>query len=45
MDNLEIEFNDMSLVLLNIIDNVIEFLFIIKKEKKYIRLYVYEDEF
>ena len=37
MDNLEIEPNDMSSVLLNIIDNAIESLSTIKKEKKYIR--------
>lgn len=45
MDNLEIEPNDMSSVLLNIIDNAIESLSAIKKEKKYIRLHAYEDEF
>ncbi|EQE23067.1 histidine kinase-, DNA gyrase B-, and HSP90-like ATPase family protein [Clostridioides difficile Y312] len=45
MDNLEIEPNDMSSVLLNIIDNAIESLSTIKKEKKYIRLHAYEDEF
>lgn len=45
MDNLEIEPNDMSSVLLNIIDNAIESLSDIKKEKKYIRLHAYEDEF
>lgn len=45
MDNLEIEPNDMSSVLLNIIDNAIESLSTIKKEKKYIRVHAYEDEF
>ncbi|HHP4601549.1 TPA: sensor histidine kinase, partial [Clostridioides difficile] len=45
MDNLEIEPNDMSSVLLNIIDNAIESLSAIQKEKKYIRLHAYEDEF
>lgn len=45
MDNLEIEPNDMSSVLLNIIDNAIESLSTIKKEQKYIRLHAYEDEF
>ncbi|UWD48833.1 GHKL domain-containing protein [Clostridioides difficile] len=45
MDNLDIEPNDMSSVLLNIIDNAIESLSVIKKEKKYIRLHAYEDEF
>jgi hypothetical protein len=45
IDNLSIEPSDMSSILLNIIDNAIDSLSIISKENKYIKLFVYEDEF
>lgn len=45
IDNLVIEPNEMSSVLLNIIDNGIESLSSINKDNKYIKLFVYEDEF
>lgn len=45
IDNLVIEPSDMSSVLLNIIDNAIDSLSILCKENKYIKLFVYEDEF
>lgn len=45
IDNLVIDPNEMSSVLLNIIDNGIESLSSINKENKYIKLFVYEDEF
>lgn len=45
IDNLIIEPSDMSSVLLNIIDNAIDSLSTIKKDNKYIKLFVYEDEF
>ena len=45
IDNLVIEPSDMSSVLLNIIDNAIDSLSTINKDNKYIKLFVYEDEF
>ena len=45
IDNLAIEPSDMSSVLLNIIDNAIDSLSTINKDNKYIKLFVYEDEF
>ncbi|WP_419743080.1 sensor histidine kinase [Paraclostridium dentum] len=45
IDNLVIEPNDMSSVLLNIIDNAIDSLSTLNKDNKYIKLFVYEDEF
>lgn len=45
IDNLVIEPNEISSVLLNIIDNAIEALSLVKKDNKYIKLFVYEDEF
>ncbi|WP_195938353.1 sensor histidine kinase [Romboutsia sp. 1001713B170131_170501_G6] len=45
IDNLIIEPNEMSSVLLNIIDNAIDSLSTISKDNKYIKLFVYEDEF
>ena len=45
IDNLIIEPNEMSSVLLNIIDNAIDSLSTISKNNKYIKLFVYEDEF
>lgn len=45
IDNLIIEPSDMSSVLLNIIDNAIDSLSTINKDNKYIKLFVYEDEF
>lgn len=45
IDNLVIEPSDMSSVILNIIDNAIDSLSTIKKDNKYIKLFVYEDEF
>ncbi|MEG2788698.1 MAG: GHKL domain-containing protein, partial [Romboutsia sp.] len=45
IDNLVIEPNEMSSVLLNIIDNAIDSLSNINKDNKYIKLFVYEDEF
>ncbi|MEG1409738.1 MAG: GHKL domain-containing protein [Terrisporobacter sp.] len=45
IDNLVIEPSEMSSVLLNIIDNAIDSLSTINKDNKYIKLYVYEDEF
>lgn len=45
IDNLVIEPNEMSSVLLNIIDNAIDSLSSINKDNKYIKLFVYEDEF
>jgi sensor histidine kinase regulating citrate/malate metabolism len=45
IDNLIIEPNEMSSVLINIIDNAIDSLSTISKENKYIKLFVYEDEF
>lgn len=45
IDNLVIEPNEMSSVLLNIIDNAIDSLSTINKDNKYIKLFVYEDEF
>ncbi|WP_371025358.1 GHKL domain-containing protein [Paraclostridium ghonii] len=45
IDNLVIEPNEMSSVLINIIDNAIDSLSTIYKENKYIKLFVYEDEF
>lgn len=45
IDNLVIEPNEMSSVLINIIDNAIDSLSTTSKENKYIKLFVYEDEF
>lgn len=45
IDNLIIEPNEMSSVLLNIIDNAIDSLSTLNKDNKYIKLFVYEDEF
>lgn len=45
IDNLVIEPSEMSSVLLNIIDNAIDALTSINKDNKYIKLFVYEDEF
>lgn len=45
IDNLVIEPSDMSSVILNIIDNAIDSLSTFKKDNKYIKLFVYEDEF
>lgn len=45
MDNLIIEPSDMSSVILNIIDNAIDSLSTVCKENKYIKLFIYEDEF
>ncbi len=45
IDNLVIEPSDMSSVLLNIIDNAMDSLSNVCKENKYIKLFVYEDEF
>ena len=45
IDNLVIEPNEMSSVLLNIIDNAIDSLSPLNKDNKYIKLFVYEDEF
>lgn len=45
IDNLVIEPNEMSSVILNIIDNAIESLNSIDKDNKYIKMFVYEDEF
>ena len=45
IDNLIIEPNEMSSVLLNIIDNAIESLISIDKDNKYIKVFIYEDEF
>ncbi len=45
IDNLVIEPSDMSSVLLNIIDNAMDSLSNVSKENKYIKLFVYEDEF
>lgn len=45
IDNLVIEPSEMSSVLLNIIDNAIDSLSTINKGNKYIKLFVYEDEF
>lgn len=45
IDNLIIEPSDMSSVLLNIIDNAIDSLSTVSKNNKYIKLFVYEDEF
>jgi sensor histidine kinase regulating citrate/malate metabolism len=45
IDNLLIEPNEMSSVLLNIIDNAIDALSSVYKESKYIKLSIYEDEF
>ena len=45
IDNLVIEPNEMSSILLNIIDNAIDSLSTINKDNKYIKLFVYEDEF
>lgn len=45
IDNLIIEPNEMSSVLLNIIDNAIDSLSNLNKDNKYIKLFVYEDEF
>ncbi|WGX74719.1 GHKL domain-containing protein [Paraclostridium bifermentans] len=45
IDNLVIEPNEMSSVLLNIIDNAIDSLSTLNKGNKYIKLFVYEDEF
>ncbi|MEG2786786.1 MAG: GHKL domain-containing protein [Romboutsia sp.] len=45
IDNLVIEPSEMSSVLLNIIDNAIDSLATINKDNKYIKLFVYEDEF
>lgn len=45
IDNLVIEPNEMSSVLLNIIDNAIDSLSTLNKYNKYIKLFVYEDEF
>ncbi|MEG2983852.1 MAG: GHKL domain-containing protein [Peptostreptococcaceae bacterium] len=45
IDNLIIEPSEMSSVLLNIIDNAIESLSTVEKSNKYIKLFVYEDEF
>ncbi|MGL6106651.1 sensor histidine kinase [Romboutsia sp.] len=45
IDNLVIDPNEMSSVLLNIIDNAIDSLSSINKDNKYIKLFVYEDEF
>jgi sensor histidine kinase regulating citrate/malate metabolism len=45
IDNLAIEPSDMSSVLLNIIDNAMDSLSNVCKENKYIKLFVYEDEF
>lgn len=45
IDNLVIEPSEMSSVLLNIIDNAIESLSTVEKSNKYIKLFVYEDEF
>lgn len=45
IDNLIIEPNEMSSVLLNIIDNAIDSLSTLNKGNKYIKLFVYEDEF
>lgn len=45
IDNLVIEPNEMSSVLLNIIDNAIDSLSTLNKDTKYIKLFVYEDEF
>ena len=45
IDNLVIEPSEMSSVILNIIDNAIDSLSTISKDNKYIKLFVYEDEF
>lgn len=45
IDNLIIEPSDMSSVLLNIIDNAIDSLSTVSKDNKYIKLFIYEDEF
>lgn len=45
IDNLSIEPDEMSSLLLNILDNGIEALSSIHKDKKYIKLSIYEDEF
>ena len=45
IDNLIIEPSEMSSVLLNIIDNAIESLISIDKDNKYIKVFIYEDEF
>lgn len=45
IDNLVIKPDEMSSVLLNIIDNAIDSLSSISKDNKYIKLFVYEDEF
>lgn len=45
IDNLVIDPNEMSSVLLNIIDNAIDSLSTLNKDNKYIKLFVYEDEF
>lgn len=45
IDNLIIEPNEISSVLLNIIDNAIDSLSTVSKDNKYIKLFVYEDEF
>lgn len=45
IDNLVIEPNEMSSVLLNILDNAIDALSSVCKDSKYIKLSIYEDEF
>lgn len=45
IDNLDIEPNEMSSVLLNIIDNAIDSLSDLSKNNKYIKVLAYEDEF
>ncbi|WP_343749074.1 sensor histidine kinase [Metaclostridioides mangenotii] len=45
IDNLSIPPNEMSSVLINIIDNAIDALSTVSKENKYIKIFIYEDEF
>lgn len=45
IDNLSISPNEMSSVLINIIDNAIDSLSTVPKDNKYIKIFIYEDEF